>query len=87
MDKAVANLGGYTDAISDFFSKANPNLPREAVHQLISEHVGILKSSVDAYANKDYTGAFSHQHAGVEQVGTISDALSGAIVKQFPDKF
>lgn len=87
MDKAVANLGGYTDAISDFLSGANPNLPREAVHQLITEHVGLLKATVDTYGAKDFVGSYAKQHDTSVQVGKIADALSGAIVKQSPDKF
>jgi peptidoglycan hydrolase-like protein with peptidoglycan-binding domain len=87
MDKAVANLGGYVDAISDFFSQANPNLPREAVHQLVSQHVVLLKGAVDAYAAGDYAGSYKSQHDAYVQIGSIADALAGAIVKQNPDKF
>ncbi len=87
MDKAVTNLGGYADAISDFLSGANPNLPREAVHQLITDHIGLLKTTVDTYGAKDFAGSYAKQHEASEQVGKIADAISGAIVKQSPDKF
>lgn len=87
MDKAVTDLGGYVDAISDFLSGANPNLPREAVHQLVSDHVGLLKGAVDTYGAKDFAGSYAKQHEASEQIGKIADALSGAIVKQSPDKF
>ncbi|CAN5150632.1 hypothetical protein BH11PAT1_BH11PAT1_7950 [soil metagenome] len=87
MDKAVANLGGYTDAISDFFSGANPNLPRQAVHDLISEHVTLLKGTVDAYGAGDYAMSYAKEHETNVQVGKIADALSGAIVKQKPESF
>ncbi len=87
MDKAVANLGGYVDAISDFFSGANPNLPREAVHQLVSAHVGHLKAAVDTYGAGDFAGSYDNQHKAFVQIGSIADALSGAIVKQNPSKF
>ena len=87
MDKAVADLGGYTDAISDFFSTANPNLPREAVHQLIATHVGLLKAAVDNYGSGDYAGSYKSQGDAYTQIGTISDAISAAIVKQHPEKF
>jgi hypothetical protein len=87
MDKAVANLGGYVDAISDFFSGANPNLPREAVHQLVSAHVGLLKAAVDTYGAGDAAGSYKNQHDANNQIGTIADAISGAIVKQYPAKF
>jgi hypothetical protein len=87
MDKAVANLGGYVDAISDLLSGANPNLPREAVAQLVGEHVGLLKGAVDAYGAGDYAGSYAKQAEANTQVGTIADALAGAIVKQYPEKF
>ncbi len=87
MDKAVANLGGYIDGIADFLSKANPNLPREAVKSLVSEHVGLLKAAVDTYGAKDYAGSYENQAKADAQIGKIADALAGAIVKQNPDKF
>jgi hypothetical protein len=87
MAKAVTDLGGYNDAISDFFSGANPNLPRDAVHQLIATHIGLLKGAVDAYGAKDYAKSFDQEHQANVQIGTIADAISGAIVKQSPDKF
>lgn len=87
MDKAVTDLGGYVDAISDFFSGANPNLPREAVHQLVSDHVGLLKGAVDAHGAKDYAASYAKEREANEQIGKIADAISGAIVKQYPEKF
>ena len=87
MDKAVTNLGGYIDAVSDFFSGANENLPREAVKQLVTDHVGLLKGAVDAYGAGDFAKSYSQQHAATEQIGKIADAISGAIVKQKPDSF
>lgn len=87
MDKAVSDLGGYADAISDLLSGANPNLPREAVKQLIVDHIGLLKGAVDKYGAKDFAGSYAAEHDADVQIGTIADALSGAIVKQFPAKF
>lgn len=87
MDMAVQNLNGYVDAISDFFSKANPNLPREDVKKLVGEHVGLLKGAVDAHGAGNHAESFAKQHEANEQIGTVADALSGAIVKQNPNKF
>ena len=87
MAKAVTDLGGYEDAISDFFSQANPNLPRAAVHQLIADHVGLLKSAVDTYGAKDFAGSYAKEHDANAQIGTIADTIAGAIVKQSPSKF
>lgn len=88
MDKAVQNLNGYVDAISDFFSQANPNLPREAVSQLVTEHVTLLKEAVDKHGAGDYAGSYDAQSRARTQITTdIADTISGAIVKQYPDKF
>lgn len=87
MDKAVADLGGYADAIADFFSGANPNLPRAAVKSLVLEHVTLLKAAVDAHGSGNSAESFAKQHAAHEQIGQISDAISGAIVKQHPESF
>jgi len=87
MAQAVTNLGGYIDAISDFFSSANPNLPRDAVKQLITDHVMLLKAAVDTYGAKDYAGSYTKQGEAYKQIGTIADAIAGAIVKQKPEAF
>ena len=87
MDKAVTDLNGYIDAISDFFSQANPNLTRDAVHSLVAQHVTLLKGAIDSYGAANYSDSFDKQHQASEQIGTIADAISGAIVKQYPAKF
>ena len=88
MDKAVQNLNGYVEAISTFLSDANPNLPKEAVSQLITEHVGLLKEAVDKHGAGDFAGSYDAQSRARVQITTkIADTLAGAIVKQSPDKF
>jgi hypothetical protein len=87
MDKAIADLGGYQNAIADFLSGANPNLPRQAVFDLVGEHITLLKGAVDAFGGKDYPTSYAKEHEANVQIGTIADALSGAIVKQNPEKF
>lgn len=88
MDKAVQNLNGYVEAISTFLSGANPNLPKDAVAQLVTEHVGLLKEAVDKHGAGDYEGSYDAQARARTQITTkIADTLAGAIVKQNPDKF
>ena len=88
MDQAVQNLNGYVDAVSTFLSSANPNLPKEAVAQLVSEHVGLLKDAVDKHGAGDYAGSYESQQAARTQItGKIADTLAGAIVKQKPEAF
>lgn len=88
MDKAVQNLNGYVEAISAFLSGANPNLPKDAVAQLVTEHVGLLKEAVDKHGAGDYVGSYDAQSRARVQITTkIADTIAGAIVKQSPEKF
>ena len=88
MAKAEADLAGYVNRISDFLSGANPNLPRAAVHQVVSKHVALLKSTVDAHADGEFAASHDRQRATDAQIGTeVADTVAGAIVKQFPQKF
>jgi len=87
MDKAVENLNGYVEAISTFLSEANPNLPKEAVAQLVTEHVMLLKGAVDAHGAGNFAESYAKQHEADTQIGTIADAMAGAIVQQKPESF
>ena len=87
-DKAVRDLASYVDNISTFLSQANPNLPYDAVHSLVATHVGLLKDTIDQYFTGNLTASYTQQHAQDVQIGTgVADAVAGAIVKQFPERF
>ena len=87
MDKAVQDLNGYVEAISDLLGGAT-GLPKEAVASLVTEHVGLLKEAVDKHGAGDFAGSYDAQERAREQITTkIADGLAGAIVKQSPDKF
>ncbi len=67
---------------------ANPNLPKDAVAQLVTEHVGLLKEAVDKYGAGDVPASYDAQSRARTQITTkIADTLAGAIVKQYPAKF
>lgn len=87
MDQAVANLNGYVEEVSNFFSTANQNLPKDAVKQLVTEHVMLLKAAVDAHGAGDFAMSYQKEQEAVEQIHAIADAIAGAIVKQKPDSF
>lgn len=87
MDKAVSDLNGYVSAVSDLLGGAT-GLPKEAVAELVTEHVGLLKMAVDKHGAGDYVGSYTAQQQARDQITTkIADTLAGAIVKQSPEKF
>jgi hypothetical protein len=86
-DKAVADLVQYTQDFGAFLASANPNLPKEAVADLVASHVLTLKDVIDAQAADDQPKAFTATRAAYAHMTMIADPLAGAIVKQFPDRF
>jgi len=85
--KARADLDGYRNDIDAFLTGANPNLPKGVVAQLFAAHVVHLTTVVDDIVGGDLPGAYDMLHMAAHQTQEIMDPLSGAIVKQFPEKF
>lgn len=87
MDQADENLEGYAENAGIFFSEANPNIPKSAVVNLAEEHKTLVIASMEAYDAGNYEKAYEKEREANKQVSKIADALSGGIIKQFPDKF
>ncbi len=87
MEKARANLEGYTDQASTFFSEANSNLPKDSLKAGLQTHLNQVIEIVNAYGAKDYEKSYSLQREADVHMQMFADTLSGAIVKQSPDKF
>lgn len=84
---ATKQLTDNAEAIATFLSTANPNLPADAVRGLLLAHGGHhiqqiqqLKARQYAEEAQTWTAMSGHMYA-------IADALTGALAKQFPDKF
>jgi hypothetical protein len=86
-DQAVQALVGYTQDFGAFISSANPNLPKQAVAELVKTHVLTLKTVVDAQASGDQAKAFMAQRTAAGHMAMIANPLADAIAKQFPDRF
>lgn len=86
-DKAIADLMAYLEEFGKFLNSANPNLPKDAVVNLVKEHVLTLKAVIDAQAAGDANKTYMSLREAAAHMQKIADALAEAIVKQFPDKF
>ena len=87
MQKAKDDLNGYSDKASTFFSEANPNLPKAALQEGLKTHLNQVIGIVDAYGAGDYEKSYAMQREADMHMQMFGDTLSGAIVKQSPDKF
>jgi hypothetical protein len=86
-DKATNDLLANADKIATFLSGANPNLPKDAVLGLLQAHGGHHISQIQLLKAKDYAGEAKTWAEMQTHIYVIADALTGAIAKQFPDKF
>ncbi|EJM12869.1 hypothetical protein PMI22_05179 [Pseudomonas sp. GM21] len=84
---AVAELTSNAKAIAAFLATANPNLPEATLVTMLSAHGGHHVSQIDQIAAHDYAGEASTWHMMRVHIQALADALTAALVKQFPDKF
>ncbi|MGN2253102.1 hypothetical protein ACFWZ4_06975 [Frateuria sp. GZRe12] len=84
--KAMADLQSNVTAIAQFLSGANPNLPENAVQGLMATHVAHHATQIQQIMAGDMKGEQSTWQAIQAHMDVISDALAGAIAKQFPAK-
>ncbi|HUH36470.1 MAG TPA: hypothetical protein VL027_00845 [Spongiibacteraceae bacterium] len=74
-------------ALADFLSTANPYLPRDTLFSLLVAHGGHHVSQINELKAGDYAAEAKTWHAMRKHILAISDALTKALAKQFPEKF
>lgn len=82
-DKLTANA----KEIAVFLSKANPYLPEDTVFGLLATHGAQHIAQIQEVAKGDYANEAKTWNAMRAHMFVIADAITGALVKQFPDKF
>jgi hypothetical protein len=75
------------DDIAAFLSKANPNLKNEDVKKLLYTHLEMVADDLNASLKKDWQARIVSIDDGLTHIIMMSDAISSAVVKQFPEKF
>jgi len=84
---ATDALMANAEQIADFLSSANPNLPKDALMQLLSAHGGHHIQEIQDVAAKHYEAEATTWSEMRGHIYVIADALVDALAKQFPDKF
>jgi hypothetical protein len=73
--------------IATFLSGANPNWPKATVLDMLNQHLALTTQEATAQIQGNWAGSASSFDAVYNEILTMSDALSGGIVKQFPNRF
>ena len=86
-DAAYTNLSGNASELARFLSGANPNLPFDMLNGLLLAHGGHHVQQIRQVQGKQYAQEAQTWEAMKRHMYVISDALAGAIAKQFPKQF
>lgn len=86
-EAALAKFSSNTDEIAAFLSGINPHLSKDAVRGLFTTHVDHHVAQINKFQDKDYVGEEETWPVMEHHVYVIADALTTAMVKQFPSKF
>jgi hypothetical protein len=86
-DAALARLASNADEIAVFLSGANPYLPKDTVRGLVAAHGAHHVAQIIQFQEKDYAQEAQTWKVMQEHVYVIADALTTALVEQFPAKF
>ena len=73
--------------LATFLSGANPNWPRQAVLDMLNNHLALTTKEAVDRLQKNYTDDIPNFDAIYNQAMMMADTLSSGIVKQFPSKF
>ncbi|MBO2944045.1 copper amine oxidase N-terminal domain-containing protein [Paenibacillus sp. F411] len=85
--KAVNDLEKYRMEQAKFFADANPFMNEQQTAEGLKMHINHLVDAFDSYVAKDYSEAYMMNREAYTHMFMTGEGISGAIVKQFPDKF
>jgi hypothetical protein len=84
---ATQSLTSNAEEIAVFLSKANPHLPKDALHSLLLAHGGHHIQQIQQLKERNYTSEASTWEDMKNHVYQIADATADALAKQFVRKF
>lgn len=73
--------------LATFLSGANPNWPRQAVIDMLDQHLALTTKEAVDRLQKNYNDDIPNFDAIYNQAMMMADTLSSGIEKQFPSKF
>ena len=73
--------------IATFLSGANPNWSRQAVLDMLNQHLSLTTKEAVDRLQKNYSDDISNFDSIFNQAMMMADTLSSGIIKQFPGQF
>jgi hypothetical protein len=85
-DKANADWHANAAAIAKFLADANPNVDFASMKEMMDTHLAQLLDEATARLQGNWNADVNAYDATVEHIDMMADAISNAVIKQFPDK-
>jgi hypothetical protein len=83
---AVNDLMAYPKDFGAFINSVLPDLPADAVAELVRQHVLSLKNVIDAQRARDEAKAYTNLRTAMADMGPIAEAVTAATSAKFPEK-
>lgn len=87
IDDAQAKAKTNADDIAALLSSANPNLGKDDLTMMLSQHVDAVTAEANARLKKDWKSDIDAYDRDEDNILALSDKLIDAIAKQYPEKF
>jgi hypothetical protein len=84
--QALGDLLAFPKAFGALVNSALPDLPADAMADLVKTHVLSVKDVIDAQRAHDQSRAYTNLRTATAQVSTIAEALAAATAAKFPEK-
>jgi hypothetical protein len=84
---ATQSLTSNAEEIAVFLSKANPHLPKDALHNLLLAHGGHHLQQIQQLKERNYASEAKTWEGMKNHIYQIADATADALAKQFARKF
>ena len=84
--QAMNDLLAYTKEFGTFINATLPDLPVDAVAELVKTHVLALKDVIDAQRARDQNRAYTALRVATAQASSIAEPLAAATSAKFPEK-
>jgi hypothetical protein len=84
--QAVNELTAYTKDFGAFINSVLPDLPADAVAELMTQHVVSMKDVIDAQRARNEAKAYTNLRTAMANMSPIAQALTAATSAKFPEK-
>lgn len=74
--QALNGLNSFTDQMVSFFQQQDQNLPTDTMRNLLTDHIQMEQSIIDAHASGDFSRQYDLMHQAFVHAGDAADQIT-----------